>query len=278
MAGEAKTNSFVLASATVMVGTQANVLALTPTANSIGLVKNVMVSMTPTYTDLTQGVRGARVASELTNSVTKVSAEVFEYTSENMAYALGLLNPVLTSPTSVYPLTTALAGSTTAPVVTASFSTATDVSASFPSGTWVMIQDAVYTDHAHYVQLSVNATYTPGVPPALGTVVLTFAGYGLTSGNNFLAGANVSLVNALTIGQRLDQPYLSARIVAPLPSGDTVGIILPKVRITKGFNLTFGVEKFDDMPFELDPYDLLPGDPLYSLFPSGGCALLMTNS
>lgn len=61
MAGEAKSTSFVLGTATVMIGPRADVFELTPEEHSIGLVKNFTLSGDPSYLDLTHGVRNTIV-------------------------------------------------------------------------------------------------------------------------------------------------------------------------------------------------------------------------
>lgn len=89
-AGSAKTDSFNLGAATVMIGPQDQVLDFTPEKNSIGLVKNFTLSANDTYLDLTQGIRNTTVFSVKTGSEITTSMEVYEYTSKNLAYALGL--------------------------------------------------------------------------------------------------------------------------------------------------------------------------------------------
>lgn len=89
-AGSAKTDSFNLGAATVMIGPQAEVMDFTPEKNSIGLVKNFTLSANDTYLDLTQGIRNTTVFSVKTGSEITTSMEVYEYTPRNLAYALGL--------------------------------------------------------------------------------------------------------------------------------------------------------------------------------------------
>ena len=89
-AGSAKTEAFNVGAATVMIGPKDQVLDFTPEKNSIGLVKNFTFSANDTYLDLTQGVRNTVVYSVKTGSEITASMEVYEYTSKNLAYALGL--------------------------------------------------------------------------------------------------------------------------------------------------------------------------------------------
>ena len=43
-----------------------------------------------------------------------------------------------------------------------------------------------------------------------------------------------------------------------------VCIEIPKLRVTKGFDLTFQTSDYANMPFEFDVYDLVPADPEYA--------------
>lgn len=90
VAGSAKSESFNLGAATVMIGPKEDVLDFTPEKNSIGLVKNFSFSSNDQYMDLTQGVRNTVVYSVKTGSEITASMEVYEYTPKNLAYALGL--------------------------------------------------------------------------------------------------------------------------------------------------------------------------------------------
>ena len=89
MAGEARSDSFLLGTATVMIGAQADLMNLN-VANSVGLVKNIMLQTTPGFTELTQGVKNTLVYSVMTSNKSMVQGEMFEYTSRNMAYALSI--------------------------------------------------------------------------------------------------------------------------------------------------------------------------------------------
>lgn len=89
-AGSAKTESFNLGAATVMIGPKADVLDFTPEKHGIGLVKNFTFSSSDQYLDLTQGIRNTVVYSVKNGSDITASMEVYEYTSRNLAYALGL--------------------------------------------------------------------------------------------------------------------------------------------------------------------------------------------
>lgn len=274
MAGEAKTTSFMLASATLMIGPQASMWDFTPANNSIGLVKGVEVSTNPSYVELTQGPKGQVVYSSMVANPVSVKAQVYEYTAANLAYGLGLEGYNLVSPTVTNAtLTAGLTGNTSTPVTTLTMSAPTDLTASLTAGAWISIQGQDKAlDRLHVAQLSANATVT-GTGPYVHT--LTFAGFGLKTGNNFSAGDKVLIMSPLDVGVKSDSPFHAAKIVANLPdTKQPVAIYIPKCRVTKGFQLGFTTDNFGNMPFELQCYDQVPADPWYSSF--NGVAKIMS--
>lgn len=276
MAGEAKTNSFTLGSATVMIGKLAQLWDLTPAANSIGLVKNFTISSTPTFLDLNQGSKGEIIYSALTSNALKASMEVFEYTSQNLAYGLGLDGSTLVAQVP-YPLAADAIGNSS-PVTSATFIAATSQVSLFPIGQWVMFQDGT-SDHVHYAQLT-GTTTTSGTAPTI-SHTLTFANQGLKAGNSFLmiAASTVAAVNRMDIGSPEDQQYYSCKVVAIMPEGDKpIGVLLPKVRIIRGFNAMFATDHYGNMPFEMQPLSLIPSDVNYTTFQGKGAGMLMATT
>lgn len=252
MAGEAKTNSFMLGSATVMIGPQADLFTLAPSTHSIGLVKNFTSSSEPQYTDLTQGVKNTIVASVMTSNRVRAQMEVYEYTSKNIAYALGLngsaLSPITTSTTSSAAVT---ANATTITVAQVTGLAAND---------WVMIQEGT-DDKVFYRRIVSIATNVLTLNAAL-PVALT-------------SGCTVQKVNQIDVGSSTDQPYLSAKVVGSLADGTEVGLLIPKLRITAGFTLGFTTDNFGNLPLEFTMYDLTSDDANYALF-AGKQAMLFT--
>lgn len=304
MAGEARTQAFSLAAATVMLGNQADLFSLEPDQNSIGLVKNFTATSTPTFLNLTQGVEGNTIASVMTNNVVKATMEVYEYTARNLAYALSLDGGSLTAPpgvgsswetggiaeTPVYnpygtdPTATNPVGSlvlSTAITATASpgelsvvgndpNGTSSTSYTGFAAGAWIAIQHPTKLDQIHVAPIA-SSTAAAATTPATGyTVTVTLAtGYGITG--TYPAGSKVWLVNNLSIGSTQSQAYVSAKVTANLPeTQQPVVLLFPKVRVTRGFTLTFDTEKFAAMPFELEMYNLVPSDPFYSQFGGSG--------
>lgn len=243
MAGEAKTNSFMLGSATVMIGPQADLFTLAPSTHAIGLVKNFTVSNEPQYTDLTQGVKNQIVYSVMTGNRIRAQMEVYEYTSKNISYALGLNGSALTP----------IAATTTTSAATAA--AATSITVTSPTGltvgTWISIQEGT-DDKIFYRRITAVATNVLTLNAALPVALLT--------------GATVQKVNVIDVGSTVDQPFLSAKIVGSLADGTEVGMLYPKIRITAGFTLGFTTDNFGNLPMEFTMYDLTSDDPNYADF------------
>lgn len=253
MAGEAKTSAFMLGTATVMIGAQADLFDLNAADHSIGLVKNFRVTAEPSYTDLTQGVRNQVVYSVMTQNIVRASMEAYEYTAKNIAYALGLEGSGFAAQTVNTTLTAgALLGDTQVTV---------DDETGFSVGDWVLIQDGsedqVYSRKLTAVALN-TLTFAEGLPKAVAS------------------GATVRKASVIDVGSKTEQPFLSAKIVGTLADGTEVALLCPKIRITNGFSVGFTTENFDNLPYEFTFYDLVATDPNYAHFPRSQAKLLTT--
>jgi hypothetical protein len=254
MPGQAKTNGFLLSTATVCIGPMANLWDLNPTAHSIGLVKNFQSNSDPTLVELTQGIKNQPVMTVPTSDGLKVSFEVHEFTLRNMAYAAGLdgsgagYNAIPTINLSTAQITAAA----TAIVV------AGDVTASIAIGDWIYIQNGL-DDYVHIAKVSLTAFST--------NTTLTFAGYAIPTGLTFPIGTRVGKIKPIEMGAALPQVDLCAKIFGIMPKDNRpIVIVYPKIRITKGFSLAFQSDNFAAMPWEFTPYPLVSTDTYYSEF------------
>lgn len=262
MAGEARSTAFMLGAATVMLGPQADVLKLVPETHSIGLVKNFTVTNEQQYAELTHGVMQNIIFSQVNQITTRCNMEVYEYTAQNMTYALGLDGTSVTTYTPGVLKTQVVGdGSTTDDFV---ISSATDISTSYPVGSWIMLQasGAETYDKVYVGKVTGVAWSDPN-----DELTITCSGHPVPVGMTFAAGDVISRVNFIQIGSKAANPYLGAKVVGILPDGNRpVTMIFPKVRITQGFNISFKVDDYGNMPFEFTPYDLVSTDSLYSQF------------
>lgn len=253
MAGEAKTNAFMLGTATVMIGAQSELFSLAPDTHSIGLVKNFTMTSEPGYTDLTQGVKNTIVYSVMTSNTVRAQMEVYEYTSKNISYALGLNGGSLNAQTT---------GSTLGTAYTALGATISVVSATgLVVGDYIAIQEGT-DDKVFFRKITTVATN-----------VLTLSS---SVPVNLAVGTFVRKVNAIDIGSKADQPFLCAKIVGTIADGTEIGILVPKLRVTNGFTMGFVTDNYGNLPFEFTVYDLVSTDPNYAEF-NGKQAMLFTN-
>lgn len=254
MAGEAKTSEFLLSTATVMVGPMSKVMELSPALHSIGLVKNVQVKTTPKFVDLTQGVNAQVVFSVNTELQSKITSEVFEYTGANLAYAAGLDGSAVTSPAQ-----TSCSLATAVSVGGASLILATGSVAllALVTGSYVVVSDGADKCHVGKVASITSDTLTL----ATGYTMPTSAVYPIST-------SIVYAVNRTLVGATNNQALFAAKLVGILPgSGSPITMIFPKIRITAGMDLAFDANNnFSNMPFEFQPYAMLPSDPYYADF------------
>lgn len=255
MAGEARSEAFLLGTATVMLGEPADLFSLTPSANSIGLVKNFSLGADASYTELTQGVRNQVVFSVKTGNKIMASMEAYEYTAANLSYALGLEG--YAAPAAVNTTTTVQATSTVSLLKLLSAATLT-------VGDYITIQTGAQ-DNVFVRRIAGIATNDVTLDVALPAVPAT--------------GAIVKKANVVPVGSQTDDTVLSAYIVGTIADGTEVAILLPKIKVTKGFNMAFNSGDFQNMPLEFTVYDLIPTDAHYARFAEyGNCSAMILTS
>lgn len=247
MAGLALTDNFLLSTATVMLGNQSELNDLNPADHSIGLVKNFTISSEPSYTELMQGVKGDIVWSEMTANPVRASMEVFEYTAANLAYATGQDGGSFTTQT----VNTTV--STGVPASPAQNTLVVASAAGITTGKTILIDKNGNDDFVirKVTNVSTNTLTLDADLPAIAS------------------GTKVYVVNPIDLGSKTNQPFFAAKIAGKLVNGERVVALLPKIRITKGFNLAFITNDYGNLPFEFSVYDLVATDPAYAQFGSG---------
>lgn len=251
MVALAKTDNFMLGAASVQIGPEADLFDLT-SANSIGLTKNFTLTGDPTYTELTAGVKNVVVDSALTNNSIGASMEVYEASAENIKWGLGLdaTQGIADLSTKEWDL-----GANVAEDDTTFDITGVDVTTDFAADDWAVITEAE-TFHVAKVASSAFSTDT----------TVTITGYPFPAA--FTTAAKIKRVNAITAGGSEDQPYLSAKVEGVLSNGDSVFMLFPKLRIVRGFTLSFTSDNHGNMPFEFTPQQMTATDPHWGLTPS----------
>lgn len=245
MAGEAQSINFAVGTATIMLGAPVDLRNFTPATHSIGLVKDVKIMAEASYIKLTHGVRNSVVHSIKTGEPVSMGASIYEYNAKNWTYALGFAGYDVALTAASTNVTTAVAanpaGEDTVDVASA---------ASFNVGDYVMLQ--VGTDDRVYPRrVSAKTTNTLTFDADLVDIAIPL-------------GATVRKCSIVPIGRKSEQPFLAAKIVGSMADNVEVCIEIPKLRVTKGFDLTFQTSDYANMPFEFDVYDLVPTDLEYA--------------
>ena len=254
MAGEAVTSKFLLSTATVMVGPSSKVMELSPALHSLGLIKNVQVTTDMQSVELTQGTQALTVTSVATSNQVKISGEIYEYSARNVAYAAGLdASGVAFDPSTVTGLlsTAITVGGASVVLVSAT---------GFTVGDTIVIQDTLVPDRLHVGLISAIVTNT--LTLATGFVMPTTSAFPI-------ATTIVYKMRDVKIGAVPSIPTFGVKLVGVMPDdASPVTLIFPKVRIMKGFQMSFQTDNFANMPFEFTPYALLAADPYFAQFGS----------
>jgi len=243
--GSANTGVFSLSEASIFIGPQADLYKLNE-SNRIGLTKSFNLKSDVGYVELTEGILNLVVDSQMNKSNLTSSFEVYEYTSKNLAYSLGLDGSTLSPTGAATTIPAGTTGTSETPEMTVTVASPTGITA----GKWVVIQgpeqDQMYFDEvASVVTDAVTLTY--GVPETL-------------------ASATMRVVNPIDLGSSKAQPYLSLKAVGQLTDGSPMGVLVPKLRITKGFALALTSKQHGNLPFETTVYRPVSTDPFFSDF------------
>jgi hypothetical protein len=257
MAGLARTDKMLLSTATVMLGAVADLHKLNTIDHSIGLVKNVSLSLDPQYVELGQGLTNDIVMSVKNADGVRVSMEAYEFTLRNLAYGAGLDGSGAGFDTIALDHVAKTAPTTTSVKING------DVTANYATGDFIYIQKGE-SDAVHIAKLTTVAFATSE------TTLTVAAGFEIPAAYGFGIGARIGKVKKITVGGSTSQPELSAKIVGLLPkTNQPLTILLPKVKVTRGLAVSFSNENFSNMPFELTPYAGLPSDPFYNEYGAG---------
>jgi len=248
MAGEAKSIDFLVGTATIMLGEQADLRDFRPESHSIGLVKNVKLMAEASYIELTQGIRNSVVHSIKTGEPVRASCEVYEFNAANWSYALGFSGYNVVNTEFETTVTTLVPSS---PTGIDTF----DVVATtgYIVGDYVMVQVG-YDDTVIPRKIAAKTTTTVQFDAPIKNVAIP-------------VGAKIRRCLVVPVGRKSEQPFLAAKIVGTMADNREIAIEIPKLRITKGFDITFQTSDYANMAFEFTVYDQVPiVDPQYTRF------------
>lgn len=255
MAADTKTNAYLLGNATLMMTPFGNdPFALQPATDSIGMVKNIAMSVESDMIELRNGIQQILVDSQKSNVRTSLTAEVYEFSASNLMKAMSFNRNVVAPKRGK--LKTALSGASAQATIVVNTNplpgdptTGLTVAGDIPVGATIMIQKADGNDDYVYPVRVTAATVL-----ATNDFTVTVA---IPAGISFAAGDTVWVVNEIPLGDQGDQDYFSLKIAGTLSNYDKpVVMILPKVKVSKGFQINFSETDYGSMPFEFTPYYL----------------------
>lgn len=250
---DVKNNAFLLGEATLMMAPYSDPLSvfeLTPALHSLGMVRNVQLMEDSGKVELRKGIQQVLVDSKKSNVNITLTAEVFEFTAQNALYSLSragtavapkrgvLKNAITTGPTTTFVVNSApLLGEA---------STGITAVGDIPNGATVLIQHKDMDDYVFIARTTAATT----VATTDYTVTAT-----VPAGIQFPAGSYVWIVNEVPVGDLAEQDFFKVKIVGTLSNNrKPVALVLPKVKVMKGFQINFDEQNYTSMPFEFDPY------------------------
>lgn len=253
MTAETKTNAYLLGNATLMIAPFGAVdpFTMDPDTYSVGMVKNVTLGVEADAIELRHGIQQNLVDSHRSNVRTTFSAEVYEYTAQNLFNGLSI-NRTATPPKRGK-LKTAITGATATIVVNTNplpgqASSGISAVGDIPNGATILIQRVGSEDYVFPVRVTAATTV------ASGDYTVTVA---IPAGVTFAANDTVWVVNEVPIGSLEESEFFQVKAVGMLSNySKPMALILPKVKIRSGFNINFSETDYGNMPFQFDPFYL----------------------
>lgn len=251
--GTALGDGFVLNEATIMIGALGNALDLTEEKHSFGLFKNLAITNDKTFTPLNQGVTQETIHNTKTADNWTIAGNGYEYNPRTIMYALGQ------------------AGYTADPTTSRVKTVITAPSA--VNDSTITVKDATGITVDSWIVLSPLNGNTDGLAYKVQAVA-----------NNVIT-LDRKLVSAVAINDKVVKStliltndvescsgsnYYSAKIVSADVNCNPIVIIVPKIQITSGLNLTFGVSDYANMSFQATPMALGRKDAGYQWYAEQG--------
>lgn len=250
-------SAFSLSSATIMIGKAFtdDVFSLTPDEHSVGMAQEVTVTLDSQLNELMNGVAQASVDAKRTNVSSTITGNVFEMTARNFLIsqaqsasgAIQVKRGVLSSPLAADAVSMDLQSSPLPGEADSAITAIGDI----PAGSTLLIQRADgETDYVFPTMSSGAATESTG------TFTVPLAGdYAIPSNMTFPAGSLVWVVSPVGVGDINADELFCVKITGVLSNYDRpMTYIAPKVRVAKGFQLSYSETQYTSMPWEFKPF------------------------
>ena len=251
--GSALGDGFVLNEATLMIGPLGSALDLTEEKHSFGLFKNMALTNDKTYQPLTQGVRQDIVHQTLTADNWTLAGNGYEYNPRTIMYALGQAGYTAD------PTAPRVKATLTAPTAVAESTITVNATTGLAADDWIILSPINgNTDGLAYKIKSIATNVITLDRPLVSAVAV---------GDKAVKS---TLIMTNDIESCSGANYYSAKIVSADVNCNPIVIIAPKVQITSGLNLTFGVSDYSNMNFQATPMALTRKDAGYGWYVAQG--------
>jgi len=245
-------SAFSLTSATLMMAPAftTDVFSLRPDLHSVGMSSEVNVTVDSSVTSLLNGVAQSVVDSKRTGVSASITANVYEMTAMKMMRSQALAGNPITMKRGV--LSAALASGAvslsvnSSPVPGETTSAITQVT-DIPAGSTLLIQRANQPD---YMFIATSSGVATGTAP----YTVPIASAAIPTGMTFAVGDLVWVVDDIPIASIDSDDTFGVKIVGTLSQFNRpIVAVFPKVRVAKGFQLSFNETQYTSMPWELAP-------------------------
>ena len=254
-------SAFALSSATIMIGKAFvdDVFALTPEKHSVGMVSEANIGLDSSVNSLLNGVAQAEVDAKRTGVTSSITGNVFEMTAQNFmrSHAMsGSAIPVkrgrLTAPLVAGAVSVSIASDPIPGEATSAITAITDI----PAGSTILIQRG--DGETDYVFPTVTSAAATGTGPYVAALDVE---HDIPADMSFPAGSRVWVVQPVGVGDIDADDLFCAKIVGTLSNFDRPMVyIAPKVRMVKGFGISFNETQYSSMAWEMKPLLLSRGE------------------
>lgn len=253
--GTALGDGFVLNEATLMIGELGQAFDLTEEEHSIGLFKNLAVANEKTFQPLAQGLKQDIVQQVLTGDNWTISGNGYEYNPRTIMYALGQAgykaDPA--APRVVLKVTTAAAIAESTLVL--------EEVTGLAANDWIVLHSGASSSDGLAYQVE-------SIEVATKTITLDRPLVSAVAVNDTLVKSTLILTNDQETCSGAQ--YFSGKIVSADVNCNPIVLIVPKLQITSGLNLAFGVSDYSNMAFQATPMASTRRDASYAMYKEHG--------
>jgi hypothetical protein len=247
-------SAFSLSSATIMIGKAFvdDVFALMPSTHSVGMVSEVNVGLDSQITELLNGVQQVTVDAKRTGVSGSITGNVYEFTAQNFMRSqamAGTATAIKRGALSAAANAAAVSLSLNSDPVPGEATSAITAVGDIPSGSTLLLQRVgAETDY-------VFPTKSTGAATGTGPYTVPIAApNAIPTGMSFPIGTKVWVVSPVGVANIDADDVFCVKIAGTLTQFDRpVVYIAPKVRMVRGFQISYNETAYGSMPWEMKP-------------------------